>query len=219
MARKGRRAGEGAGGGGGKREGGGVGHGWQRCDLASIRRTTASDTMDQFLGEFDSSRDQYASYEPFAFEPGMEGSMYRANHSMEGSGMEELSDRGHAMPPPYPPSQNHTYHPRGDRGQNAQGMRARPGFDYHERAPLPDQYHHPSSHHPQRSEVMNSRAPPPAPVSGRGKRAREEKAAALSDSTSSKRSRAEKHYKEIRLLCDALSPHTADVNVSFPAIE
>jgi hypothetical protein len=63
-------------------------------------------------------------------------------------------------------------------------------------------------------------APQPAPTSG-SKRGRKEIAAPTSlESTSSKRSRAEKHYKEIKLLCDALAPHISEVKVcppSYPA--
>lgn len=194
-------------------------------------RKRAAAAMDQFFEFGDGSRDPYASYESFAFESsgglggggnmpmGMEGGIYRGgpNHaSMEGSGMEELSDRGHSMPPHNPPAQYHPaqqmYHTRADPAQHAHSMHGRTGFEYHERSPMPDQHRHPSPQHSRRAVAVESLAPPPAP-SGGGKRAREEKAPA-SDSTSSKRSRAEKHYKEIRLLCDALAPHIADVNVS-----
>jgi hypothetical protein len=59
----------------------------------------------------------------------------------------------------------------------------------------------------------------PMPEASAGlKRAREEKPQHTlpAESTSSKRSRAEKHYKEIRLLCDALAPHIDNVQVKTP---
>ena len=67
----------------------------------------------------------------------------------------------------------------------------------------------------QQQKCMGIRAPA-TPTIAVTKRARDEPVIALpSDATSSKRSRAEKHYREIRLLCDALSPHIAHVQVMY----
>jgi len=71
----------------------------------------------------------------------------------------------------------------------------------------------------QQQKCMGQRAPA-TPTIAVAKRARDEPVLALpSDGTSSKRSRAEKHYREIRLLCDALSPHIAHVQVAFPVCQ
>ena len=72
----------------------------------------------------------------------------------------------------------------------------------------------PPLHQPQQQPRMADRAPA-APGRLSAKRVRDDAVlAAPSESTSSKRSRAEKHYKEIRLLCSALSPHIAEVQVN-----
>ena len=55
---------------------------------------------------------------------------------------------------------------------------------------------------------------PPASYATKKRPRADKVTAAPSDSSSSKRSRAEKHYKEIRLLCDALAPHIRDVKVT-----
>jgi hypothetical protein len=71
----------------------------------------------------------------------------------------------------------------------------------------------------QQQKCMGQRAPA-TPTIAVAKRARDEPVLPLpSDGTSSKRSRAEKHYREIRLLCDALSPHIAHVQVAFPVCQ
>jgi len=66
----------------------------------------------------------------------------------------------------------------------------------------------------QQQKRMGQRAPA-TPTIAVAKRALDEPVALPSDATSSKRSRAEKHYREIRLLCDTLSPHIAHVQVAF----
>ena len=119
-------------------------------------------------------------------------------------------------------------------GQASQGMDPR-GWDS-EHSPVPRNMYaraeaRPSSHRQETQSTnlyrQHMRVAPaheihkPAALSGppasfaTKKRPRVDKVtAAPSDSSSSKRSRAEKHYKEIRLLCDALAPHIRDVKVT-----
>jgi hypothetical protein len=115
------------------------------------------------------------------------------------------------------PSQN----PHVVRPLHAQEYRGRVEMPLRHREPPPQSQSQslqpsarPPLHQPQEQARMADRAPA-APGRLGAKRVRDDAVlAAPSESTSSKRSRAEKHYKEIRLLCSALSPHIADVQVN-----
>ena len=70
------------------------------------------------------------------------------------------------------------------------------------------------AHHAEGQNLMQLRAGALGGAGGGERKRRPETAAApSSELSSSKRSRAEKHYKEIELLCNALGPHLPNVNV------